>query len=156
MGWGGGVIYIYRGFSVFALITLFILYKKRYTRKVCLVYSVLSITLHHKCGETVEILMQIINRPCVAGAVLQSPPYLINSVSDLIVKIWSKHSQSQTGRAMKLKFWENVDPTLCVMWHVSYVTCHMSPVTCHLLPITYKKKIILFFFLFKKRPLLSF
>ena len=46
----------------------------------------------------------VINRPGVAGAVLQSPPSLINSVSDPLVKISSKHSQSQTGRARVLKF----------------------------------------------------
>ena len=51
---------------------------------------------------------QIVNRPGVAGAVLQSPPSLINSLihllSDPLVKISSKHTQSQTGRARELKF----------------------------------------------------
>ena len=45
------------------------------------------------------------------------------------MEIYSKHCQSQTGRARELKFWENVRPTLCVMCHVSPVTCHLSPVT---------------------------
>ena len=36
------------------VITLFILYQKSYKRKCCLIYSVISITLHHKYGETVE------------------------------------------------------------------------------------------------------
>ena len=36
------------------VITFFILYHKSYKRKPCLIYSVISITLHHKYGETVE------------------------------------------------------------------------------------------------------
>ena len=36
------------------VVTLFILYQKSYKRKFCLIYSVISITLHHKYGETVE------------------------------------------------------------------------------------------------------
>ena len=78
----------------------------------------------------------IFNRPGVARAVLQSPPWLINSVTHPLVKISSKHSQSQTGRARVLKFWENVHPTLCVTCHVSCVTCHLSHVTCHMSPVT--------------------
>ena len=56
-----------------------------------------------------------LNRPGVARAVLQSP---------------------------KLKLWENVDPTICVIcyvscvtFHLSHVTCQMSRVTCHLSPV---------------------
>ena len=62
--------------------------------------------------------------------------WLINSLSDLLVKISSKHSQSQTGRARELKFWENVHPTLCVMCHVSDVGCHVSRVTCNFSLVT--------------------
>ena len=58
----------------FALITMLISYKKSYKIKFCLIYSVIGITLHNNCGQTVEILMQIINRPGVAGAVPQSSP----------------------------------------------------------------------------------
>ena len=36
------------------VITLFILYQRSYKRKFGLIYSVISITLHHKYGETVE------------------------------------------------------------------------------------------------------
>ena len=64
----------------------------------------------------VLVIKLLINRPSVAGA-------------DRLVKISSKHSQSQTGRARKLTFWENVHPTLYVMCHVSCVTCQVSPVT---------------------------
>ena len=78
----------------------------------------------------------LFNRPGVAGAVLQSPPSLINSLihsfTDALVQISSKHCQSQTGRARELKFWENGHPTQCVLCHVSRVTCHLSGVTCHL------------------------
>ena len=73
--------------------------------------------------------LKIINRPGVAGAVLQSPmsiDYISDWVSNPLVKIFSKHSQSQSGRARELKFWENVHPTLYVMCHVSCVTCHVS------------------------------
>ena len=58
----------------FALITMLILYKKSYEIKFCLIFSVIGITLPNKCGQTVEILMQIINGPGVAGAVTQSSP----------------------------------------------------------------------------------
>ena len=70
----------------------------------------------------------VFNRPGVAGAVLQSPPLLINWFIHPLVQISSKHCQSQTGRARELTFWENVHPKLCVMCHVSHVTCHLSPV----------------------------
>ena len=85
----------------------------------------------------------IINRPGVAGAVLQSPP----SLSDHLVQISSKNCQSQTRRARELKFSENVHPTLCVMWHVPRVTCHVSCVTCNLSCVTCHT----LFFLYKKK-----
>ena len=56
------------------------------------------------CDPVVVDPLNVINRPGVAGAVLQSPLSLINSLSDPSVKISSKHSQSQTGRARELKF----------------------------------------------------
>ena len=68
----------------------------------------------------------MINRPGVALAVSQSPPSLLNSVSDPLVKISSKNSQSQTRRARDLKFFENVHPTIRVMCHMSCVTCPLS------------------------------
>ena len=46
--------------------------------------------------------------PCVAEAVLQSPlsfiHQLIHALSDLLVQIFCKHCQPQTGRARELKF----------------------------------------------------
>ena len=84
----------------------------------------------------------IFKRPGVAGAVLQSPPLLIdsliNSLINPLVQISSKHFQFQTQKTRKLKFLDNVHPTLCVMCHVSRVTCHVALVTC-------QKKYILFF-----------
>ena len=54
-------------------------------------------------GGSCPYKFSIFNRPGVAGAVLQSPPSFIhslsNSVSHTLVKISSKHSQSQTRRA---------------------------------------------------------
>ena len=80
------------------------------------------------------------NRPGVAGAVLQSPPsqinWLIHSFTDPLVKISFKLSQSWTGRAREVTFWENVHATLCAMCHVSCVICHMSHVTYHLSHVT--------------------
>ena len=74
----------------------------------------------------------IFNRPGVAGAVLQSHPSLIDWLSHPLVKISSKHFQSQTRRARELKFWKNVYPTICVTCHVSHVTCHLPRVTCQM------------------------
>jgi hypothetical protein len=54
-----------------------------------------------------ENLLNIFNRPDVAGAVLQSPLLLtdsfIHSLTHPLVQIFSKHCQSQTGRARELK-----------------------------------------------------
>ena len=90
----------------------------------------------------------VFNRPGVAGAVLQSPPLLINSLTDSLtdplVQISSKHCQSQTRRARELKFVENVHPTLCVMCHVSPVTSHLSLVTCHLWHVKKKRRKVFF------------
>ena len=57
---------------------------------------------------------------------------MIDSFTNPLIQISSKHCRSQAGRARQLKFWDNFYPALCVMCHVSRVTCHMSPVTCHL------------------------
>ena len=72
------------------------------------------------------------NRPGVAGALLQTPPSLINSVIQWwFVEIYSKWYNSQTIRAKELKFGVNVHLPKCVACHVSHVTCHVSCVTCH-------------------------
>ena len=54
------------------------------------------------------------------------------------MEIYSKHCQSQTGRAEILR--ECSSHTMChvsrVTCHVSRVTCHVSRVTCHMSHVT--------------------
>ena len=85
-------------------------------------------------------MIYIFNKPGVAGAVLHTPSLLIQS---WFVEIYSKHSQSQAGRARELEFWENVHPTQRVMCHMSRVTCHLSHITCHMSDVN--KKNIFFY-----------
>ena len=61
-------------------------------------------------------IIYVFNRPCVDGAVLQTPPSLINSLS-------SNLCPSQTVTASHLKFWHH---SLCVKIYMSCVMCHMS------------------------------
>ena len=76
-----------------------------------------------------------VNRPGVAGALLQTPPSLINSVTHWCYSFRSsEHHKSQTAIARELTFWENVHTRPCVMRHVAHITCEMSPVMCHLSP----------------------
>ena len=86
--------------------------------------------------ESKALLQWVINRPGVAGAVLQSPSSLTDSLTHPFVKISSKHSQSQTERARELKFSENVHPTICVMSQISLVMYHVSLGICHLSCVT--------------------
>ena len=62
----------------------------------------------HLAFYTLGFCLNVFNKPGVAGAVLQSSPslihYFINSLTDPLVKVSSKHTQSQTGRARELKF----------------------------------------------------
>ena len=51
----------------------------------------------------------------------------------------SKHHNSQTVRARDLKFWHNVCHPLCVMCHLSRVTCHFF--SFFFLPSTPQKNI---------------
>ena len=46
----------------------------------------------------------VINRPDVAGAVLQSPLSLIHSLTHHLVQMPFKHCQSKSERARELKF----------------------------------------------------
>ena len=62
----------------------------------------------------------IINRPGVARAVLQTPLSFIKWVSQSAFSSKSsQHHESQSKRARKLKFWENVHHPLCVTCQVS-------------------------------------
>ena len=93
--------------------------------------KVLLKSLKHKemCHNLMSLA--IMNRPGIAGAVLQSPPWLadwlIDSYTDPLVQISSKHCQSQTRRAKE--------------WHMSHVTCPVSPVACtHIYLFLLRKK----------------
>ena len=59
-------------------------------------------------------LPRLVNRPSVAGAVLQKPPSLIKSVGRWSFSSRSsKHHNSQMVRARELKFWDNFHPPAC-------------------------------------------
>ena len=84
---------------------------------------------------------RIINRPGVAGAVLQTPPSLIDSS---IHPLWKYLQTIITSKPLELGTW-NVDTMFTipyvshmsrVMCHVSHVTCHVSHVTCHMSCVT--------------------
>ena len=71
------------------------------------------------------------NRPGVAGAVLQTPFWLIHSLTNSSFSSkYSRHLHSQTVWARDLEFWENVHLPWCVTCHISHVTGHMLCFTC--------------------------
>ena len=77
----------------------------------------------------------IINRPGVAGAVLQSTPlFYIDSLIKLPFCSESSWHMAQcisrSVRAGELKFLENFHPPLCITCHVSHDMCHMLGVIC--------------------------
>ena len=75
----------------------------------------------------------LINRPGVAGAVLQTTLSLIDSISQSFFSSQSsKYNFSQTVKARTLTFIENFHHPLCVKCHMSGVTCHMSCVMWHM------------------------
>ena len=82
----------------------------------------------HRLGLLPTRFPRLVNRPGVAGAVLQSPPLLTDWLID-------SSFIPKTIRARELKFWENVHPTPCVMCHLSPVTCYLSHVICHVSPV---------------------
>ena len=68
------------------------------------------------------------DRPGVAGAVLQTPLLLIQSVSELSFSSKSSlYYKSQTVWARAQNFWENVHPH-----NMSHVTCQMPCITCQM------------------------
>ena len=81
----------------------------------------------------------IFNRPCVDGAVLQTPPSLFNSLTESPFSSKpSKHHYTQTLRARELNFermftLNNVSLVKC---HVSDVRCQMSGVRCQVSGVT--------------------
>ena len=80
----------------------------------------------------------IINRPGVAGAVVQTALSFIKWLSEPFPPDIQNIIAS---KPLELESW-NFDRMFtpyhvsCVMCHVSRVTCHMAPVTCHLSPVT--------------------
>ena len=85
-------------------------------------------------------VLRIINRPGVAGALLQTPLWTIKSVRQWAFSFKSsKYHKSQTLRARNLKFWGNIHPhnmshgtchVSCVICHMSHFACYVSYVTC--------------------------
>ena len=87
--------------------------------------------------NVLQYMCSVLNRPGVAGAVLQSPPsfadWLINSVI-----LYSKYlpntpnpkpEEIGSWNFERMFIWYYVS---CVKCHVSCVTCHVSRVTCHM------------------------
>ena len=68
----------------------------------------------------------MVNRPCVAGAVLHIALLLIHSFSNQSFSYqYSRYHKSQTDGARELKFLRNIHPH-----HVSHGICQVSCVTC--------------------------
>ena len=84
-------------------------------------------------------LPRLVNRPAVAGALLQTASSLIDFKW---LTEWSFSSQSSryhkslTLRARELDFLENVHPPQYATCHLSLVTCHVSHARCHMLCVT--------------------
>ena len=75
----------------------------------------------------------VIYRPGVAGAVLQTPLLLINSISKSSSSSKSsKHYYSQPVRPRDLESRDNVHHPMYIMCHISCVICHVSCLTCHM------------------------
>ena len=73
------------------------------------------------------VFNSLFKRPGVAGAVLQSPPLLINSFGRWsFLSESSRHCRCQTVRAGELQFWENVNPSPFVTWPVSFLWLSLS------------------------------
>ena len=71
-------------------------------------------------------------RPGVAGAVLQTPPPLINWLSESSFS--SRSSNVITPKPLELESWSF--ERMFILHHVSCVPCHMSPVTYYMCCIT--------------------
>ena len=85
-------------------------------------------------------MIDVFNRPGVAGAILQPPLWLIHSFIESLSYLSSKssrHHKSQTVRAKNLTFWEYVHPPPCVTCQMSGTRCQVSGVTCHVSDITF-------------------
>ena len=99
----------------------------------------------------------LINRPGVAGAVLQTALWFIKWVSEWVSQPFPPDIQNIiASKPLELESWYfdrmfTPHHVSCVTCHMSHVTCHVSPVTCHLSPVTCKKNHIFFDFFFNKK-----
>ena len=75
----------------------------------------------------------LINRPCVARAVLQTPLLVINWVSH---PLWKYLQQTFIPKPEKLGSW--TFERRLTFPHLSCVRCHMSCVRCHMLYVTFQ------------------
>ena len=99
-------------------------------------------------------ILIFINRPGVAGAVLQSASWLTDSFCQRAFSSNSStYHKSQSRRAREQKFRENVQPQQHVTCHVSRVMCHVVHVTCHMSCVICH--IYLFIYLFMENKLWS-
>ena len=85
-----------------------------------------------------------VNRPGVAGAVLQTPSSLINWFIHSVSQ-WSFPSKSSKHHISQKKLTQCSLPVMCQM---SHVTCHVSHVTCHMSHVTRDMSHFFFFFFF--------
>ena len=84
-----------------------------------------------------EIYQGLINIPSVAGAVPQSPLFLIIYWFLNLLILWFRIFQKMSiPRARELTFWENVHPSPSGTSHMSHVMCHMSHVICQASHVT--------------------
>ena len=104
----------------------------RSVRKITLYHLLVDIWILVHYSTPLSVYSNLFNRPGVAGAVLQTPPLLINSlIMSSFCSESSRHCLSQTVKARELNFWGNVDLPPCVICHVSHVRYHMSHVACN-------------------------
>ena len=94
-------------------------------------------TLPQSFWKGFEPLKTLFNRPGVAGAVLQTPPSLIDSfIHSLSDPLWKYLQKIITPKPFELGTW-NFD-TMFTIPYVSCVTCHVLCVTCHVSRVTCK------------------
>ena len=93
-----------------------------------------------------SVNVNVINRPSVSGAVLQTPLSLFDWLSNSSFSSKSlRHVHSQTVWARDVAFLENVHLPPCVTCHMSQVMCHMSHVICRMSCVTCNISIFLYF-----------
>ena len=95
----------------------------------------------------------------VAGAVLQSSPSLIHSLTDWAILYFKYLPNTANPKPEELRSWSFERMFIqhhvsCVMGHVSRVMCHVSPVTYHVSPVTYQNQVT--FFLYSKKIKLGY